>query len=439
MRNSVIARVLIHPCLQAAAILSHLAPGTSLPEDRSFWPSYLSGGLLPPPSTANMVNSNPKASSAVNVPTTHSPANHYTSSSVPSSSPLPFTNTSTTVRARSGSVVTSVSVASSGPGSGGPRPRMHDYKIPSGGSGGITQIRPGLLGLPNPTPSPGPTSSTPSSGVLTPYAHETSAGQSSVFMQRMASGTSPMAVPNAGKRGYADGHAYAYGGGGFVNYSGYRDQRPLSTSASSFGGAAGLGGPPSSFNAPSSFNGPSSISHSFDTGTGAWSLSSLPRSDVRSVSGSVSVISYEESRSRSGSRSDDEESNYEIDVDGAGAETGDGMEEYAGAGFASRSRTRTAGWQDGYGGRLGEGGVYGSIGTAAVKEEQEEEEWDGMEMEMEVSSRIALSLTVNNSHFASLALKAIMIIFFFFLGHQLGRRIHDHISVETKCFETKQQ
>ena len=41
---------------QAAAILSHLSPtesgGTSLPEDRSLWPSYLSGGLLPLPNGA---------------------------------------------------------------------------------------------------------------------------------------------------------------------------------------------------------------------------------------------------------------------------------------------------------------------------------------------------------------------------------------------------
>ncbi|KAG8905595.1 hypothetical protein FRB99_008593 [Tulasnella sp. 403] len=40
-------------CSKAAAILSHLAPegnnGTSLPEDRSLWPSYLSGGMLPAP------------------------------------------------------------------------------------------------------------------------------------------------------------------------------------------------------------------------------------------------------------------------------------------------------------------------------------------------------------------------------------------------------
>ena len=43
---------------QAAAILSHITPrqdgngtGTSLPDDRSLWPSYLSGGVLSAPST----------------------------------------------------------------------------------------------------------------------------------------------------------------------------------------------------------------------------------------------------------------------------------------------------------------------------------------------------------------------------------------------------
>ncbi|CAE6475645.1 unnamed protein product [Rhizoctonia solani] len=43
---------------RAAAILSHISPakngmGTSLPEDRSLWPAYLSGGLLPMPTGAS--------------------------------------------------------------------------------------------------------------------------------------------------------------------------------------------------------------------------------------------------------------------------------------------------------------------------------------------------------------------------------------------------
>ncbi|KAG8949798.1 hypothetical protein FRC03_000264 [Tulasnella sp. 419] len=52
--------------LEAAAILSHLTPkesggqgGTSLPEDRSLWPSYLSGGLLPAPSTSTPSSAKP--------------------------------------------------------------------------------------------------------------------------------------------------------------------------------------------------------------------------------------------------------------------------------------------------------------------------------------------------------------------------------------------
>jgi hypothetical protein len=46
-----------HEYAQAAAILSHLSTtptGSSLPEDRSLWPSFLSPGLVPPPSAANL-------------------------------------------------------------------------------------------------------------------------------------------------------------------------------------------------------------------------------------------------------------------------------------------------------------------------------------------------------------------------------------------------
>ncbi|KAG9077063.1 hypothetical protein FS749_011106 [Ceratobasidium sp. UAMH 11750] len=57
--------------LEAAAILSHISPqkngvGTSLPEDRSLWPAYLSGGLLPTPGT-----SAPTAATATLKSTTH--------------------------------------------------------------------------------------------------------------------------------------------------------------------------------------------------------------------------------------------------------------------------------------------------------------------------------------------------------------------------------
>ncbi|KAG6840106.1 hypothetical protein C0991_008920 [Blastosporella zonata] len=70
--------------LEAAAILSHLSPSTSsLPDDRSLWPSFLSGGSLPKADTTT--------------------APHHVSSSVPAN---------------------------------------------AAGSGGITQLRPGLVGVP---------------------------------------------------------------------------------------------------------------------------------------------------------------------------------------------------------------------------------------------------------------------------------------------------
>ncbi|KAG7095327.1 hypothetical protein E1B28_006092 [Marasmius oreades] len=53
--------------LEAAAILSHFSPdsatGTSLPEDRSLWPSFLSGGTLPLPEGSSSVPNNTIASS----------------------------------------------------------------------------------------------------------------------------------------------------------------------------------------------------------------------------------------------------------------------------------------------------------------------------------------------------------------------------------------
>ncbi|THH22535.1 hypothetical protein EUX98_g8160 [Antrodiella citrinella] len=107
--------------LEAAAILSHLSPsasgGTSLPEDRSLWPSFLSGGALPPPSIA--------ASVSPSVPTKSLDARpaYPTSSSVPGHS---------------------VIMPPSRPLSTGPR--LHDYSVPS--SGNVTHVRPGIFGVP---------------------------------------------------------------------------------------------------------------------------------------------------------------------------------------------------------------------------------------------------------------------------------------------------
>ncbi|KAF7428619.1 hypothetical protein PC9H_007846 [Pleurotus ostreatus] len=105
--------------LEAAAILSHMSPGatgTSLPDDRSLWPAFLSGSPVaqpPPPENA------PGATS------THEPTRPI-SSSVPAASAL-------------GSITRAGSTG----------PRLHDYSIPASAavSGSITQVRPGLVGV----------------------------------------------------------------------------------------------------------------------------------------------------------------------------------------------------------------------------------------------------------------------------------------------------
>ncbi|KAF7760547.1 hypothetical protein Agabi119p4_11223 [Agaricus bisporus var. burnettii] len=122
--------------LEAAAILSHLSPtSSSLPDDRSLWPSFLSGGSLPPPDPSTMM-SPPKAS-----PSSTATATHMTVNGISGSGP--------------GTVSSSVPATTgfSRPSSAGPR--MHDYAIPAGaslgsdhGGGGVTQLRPGLLGVP---------------------------------------------------------------------------------------------------------------------------------------------------------------------------------------------------------------------------------------------------------------------------------------------------
>src|SRR5882762_3536344 len=116
-----------------------MAPSTtgvsSLPDDRSLWPYFLSNGALPPPSTILAPDS-----------ALLSPTNHRSSSSVPANP--------------------AVVVRSSSTG-----PRLYDYSLPLSATtgGGITRVRPGVLGVP--TGSVNGDSSTPFSGnsrVMTP-------------------------------------------------------------------------------------------------------------------------------------------------------------------------------------------------------------------------------------------------------------------------------
>ncbi|KAI0659144.1 hypothetical protein C8Q70DRAFT_989431 [Cubamyces menziesii] len=302
--------------LEAAAILSHLDPaatgGRSLPEDRSMWPSFLSGGLLPPPSTANgAVQDGAKPglkgrSSSVSTSFEQSTM-HPISSSVPATSLL--------------------SSSSGTPGRGPTRspsagPRMHDYALPS--SGGITHVRPGVVGVPTTAPDVNAVSAT--NGF-----HAT--------QQR----SSPMPVPTS-----RDAYREPRDGGGysFVSASGASTSEAWSSPVSvGFAQSSFRSSSAASYSASYSASG---LERSFSSeGAGGWSL---PRSSVRS--GSLS-------RSRSGSV---DEGDFVVDVDGM-ADDGEG----AGVGrFGFTSRN----WKMDMA-RNGNGKI-------------EEEEWDGMEMEMEM-------------------------------------------------------
>ena len=316
---------------QAAAILSHLSPssstGTSLPEDRSLWPSFLSGGTLPPPCNADITS-----------PTSLSYTRHPISSSVPASSTALGAPSSSTRATSAG-------------------PRLHDYAIPASAhaSGGITQLRPGLLGVPT---GPGAPSTT---GVTDPSSSPS------------ASGSLPVPVPNA-----PDGSAYRHGSTSRTFDDGPPESWGSHTSAQ-YASATGISG---------SFSGSGS-----GAGGGGWSL---PRSSLRSVSGS----SRSRSGSGSGSRSDEEEEeesepvDVDVELELAPAAV-DAPQRY---GFSSRGRTvpyaygHPSSWkrEEEEELRLGfsvrEEDEYEEAGKEGQGQGQGEGEdsWDGMDMDMDM-------------------------------------------------------
>ncbi|KAF5381792.1 hypothetical protein D9615_005594 [Tricholomella constricta] len=292
--------------LEAAAILSHLSPSAqSLPEDRSLWPSFLSGGSLP-------------KADAVSPPGNGGPS-HHVSSSVPATDNF-FRATST-------------------------GPRLHDYSIPasSGGSGGITQLRPGLIGVPVGSGTGTAMDSTPSKPVPVPH---TAYNTSDSF------------------RGYRSGTADSWTSSPF-------DNSHTPSSFVSNGLSAG--------SAPFAHSDERSVS----TGTGGWSL---PRSSLRSVS--ASSQSRSRSGSASGSRSDDE--SVEVDVDGD-------LDDFATSRYAGRygyKGRRGPAWKReedemsiGFSVREEDEGSDDDIavnGAPAGMRKDKEPEWDGLEMDMDM-------------------------------------------------------
>ncbi|PFH51590.1 hypothetical protein AMATHDRAFT_46941 [Amanita thiersii Skay4041] len=130
--------------LEAAAILSHLSPNvSSLPEDRSLWPFFLSGGSLPPPENVLIT------------PSSHSPMAYHNSAN----HNLSFSNTtglSSTSPKGNGTAIGGVRPTSSSvPTQSGNffsysnGPTIHQYAVSPPTTAGATQVRPAPLGVGN--------------------------------------------------------------------------------------------------------------------------------------------------------------------------------------------------------------------------------------------------------------------------------------------------
>jgi len=144
--------------MEAAAILSHLTPsasgGSSLPDDRSLWPFFLSGGALPPPLPAS------------------------DSTELPISSSLPS------------------------------RPRIHDYALPSTSVSGITRLRPGIIAVPTePTSYPQQESSAPQSY---PTSYESLGVEFSSFAGSYQSSSAGVIVSHPQTSGSSDRWSHSF-------------------------------------------------------------------------------------------------------------------------------------------------------------------------------------------------------------------------------------
>lgn len=350
--------------LEAAAILSHLSPSSaSLPEDRSLWPSFLSGGLVPPPVHINLTNN------TTDLPLDDAPSNISTSHPISSSVPI-----------------TSMRVGGGHKRSGSMGPRLHDYAIPQGtiGPGEIKQVRPGLLGV---TTVPSSTSNTD----LTSWSNPSSDTKSAPL---------PVPVPNTGSVHDDALNLLSLRVPSVRSTDSLGSPRSYDVSSSpySFGGfgvSAGL------LHAPTSNHYTRRNGHTRSFSDTSWSL---PRSSVRSKSSSSHSPSPSDGKSE-----DDDPDLADVDVDGE-----DSTSAAAGTGTHGRPLVADAGSQYslrysplGYGtmGMPGYGGCKKEdvdVLALSVQEETDEEgncklsslrqnvprstdEWDGMELEMEMN------------------------------------------------------
>ena len=362
---------------QAAAILSHLSPSfASLPEDRSLWPSFLSGGLVPPPAHGCYTTAELSTDGHTSIP-----SSHPISSSVPA--------TTIAGRKRSGSM----------------GPRLHDYAIPQGASspGGITQVRPGLLGVStvtpnasdtnlnpslcsNSAPSPGPLSPTPTSDPTVPACADTKSTSLPVPVPVHTSDTNTAnddalnllalrtASVRSGDSSWGSPRSYD------APFS------PYSPSSFVFGGPSAFAG--QRYTSGPTFHGYRK-GHAKSFSETSWSL---PRSSVRSKS------SPSRSPSPSVGKSEDDDVDADIAIAIVGEDTvpfGAARPPYSQFGYGAMNK-------ESYGGCKTEDVEVSGFSVREEEEDSDEhnggekivslrpkiskktEEWDGMEMEMEM-------------------------------------------------------
>lgn len=234
-------------------------------------------------------------------------------------------------------------------------PRLHDYSIPStaNGAGGVTQLRPGVLGVATKNNDGSATLGFSGSGptrVVSPYAHET------------ITGSAPVAVPNMHNHHAHTNESSTPGSWGSGSY-----RQPYYPSPGSYSYSSSVAVP----GAPGAH--PSSLAQSFtrSEGTGAWSASAS-------------------SRSPSLPHSVDMDADVDVDIDGDDDDDGDTHFRTVHDGYGLSSRARMAMGRtsltryDGFSVKEEEEEDEMEFGGKRREQATEEEEWDGMDMDMEL-------------------------------------------------------
>ncbi|KAG6376555.1 hypothetical protein JVT61DRAFT_1530 [Boletus reticuloceps] len=347
--------------LEAAAILSHLSPSSaSLPEDRSLWPSFLSGGLVPPP-VSMLSNGVGTTSTTTTTATSQVASASSTDASFPVSSSVPA---STLLSSCSGST----------------GPRLHGWA-----GIGATQVRPGMLGVPT-VPMQVPAQQTTmrttreddALNLLALRSASVTSGSWVSSASASASASNPLSSSSSHARAHSHSLSYSHSHSLSASHAPKERERRRSI-AYEYGLVSGgydyKSGSAAYTYAPNS--------------NGGWFL---PRSSVRSKSGSSG--SRSRSQSASESRSDDEDEAVFRDVDvGVGVHL-DGQIDVEDGTDGARVRPKV------YGSRVcawkTEDGDSGVTDLSLREDEQEdaqdeknvkrepEQTWDGMEMEMEM-------------------------------------------------------